>query len=932
MLPYRFELGSRGYCDLVRLTDGSTACGKVVEWADRILVFDSDGRPRAIPLCEVDRFELRRFDRHARRFELPDLTVAYVERLPRDPSWHGHVAMRDGLPVLGINPDGEAWNRKSGDAVAFRIHILNAGHEDSRSVPCRVSIDGQPVMPDVAIPPLVPGGTHEFEVPWTWQDGQHELQVEIDPAAAEPDALRWNNTFTQPTRALSVVFVVARDRYESFRHSPNPVDSFCFEDYAQHLVRNLNALFAASIFPSAPGGVVERVFCDQVVVVDDPLDSGAEASWLPTLQRRIKAGDRDIALAEYSAMVRFGKLPKDANATYENAAVNWTALQEIGAQLGLADPRKTETTIEQCYVLDINERFAMLEHFSPQRASLMHTAGGFPITEEQAGYLNRCIGRPRGFRGDYQYQLPASIALKIRATDGRPLQDAQVDVFQLSADGPDAGRIVGIGRTDPIVSTISGSDGIAELVNVDAPSHRTPGGFELKSNPFGRIAVEGTNGLLLLRLRHGQRNEEFRFVTLAQCNVAYLRGNKDRYVIDVPTRFAAPDASLPAPPFTAIEMWDRLQSPPPLVLTWILPKEIDPANVEEFRVYKRTGFAGQEAKPWSLVSVHRPPEPRNFPHGIESYFDEFSYDGPYSLDTFFAVSTVDKQGRESGLSEPGYIPYEKEGVRFAVDRAYAYMTARGNGKSQLFYWDGRAGTQPHQMKTDAVPGYRPAYEGIAFAPDGRMIVTDPVNHVLAVYDPATEELVEVMPRRDKWPGQPGDEPGEFRDPADIAIDDRGTMYVADRGNHRVQMLGSRGQPIGMLDPDFRFRRPSAVAYSTNHVCVTDLGGERCRVYDVAGKEPKFIGELPRLVGADRAVVNSSGRVFLTGRLHTGSEWTVLSFDPDENKGYVFSGEGTQGEMGAYEKPRSMYQHRGDPTYVYMMNEFPFDVRRLHIMQ
>ncbi|HWL91912.1 MAG TPA: CARDB domain-containing protein [Phycisphaerae bacterium] len=919
VFPYRFEHASRNYGDVVTFSNQAKATGKVMEWADQVLMYDA-GALKAYPVRDVESIDLRRLERHRRVPEMPDLTVAYVERTPRDLSWHGHVAVKEGVQTLDVDPNAPA-GPMPGEQVTFRIHILNAGGAASLPVPCSILLDERELVAP-GIPAIEPGREHVIDVPWDWQNGPHTLEVRIDPESKAEDANRWNNRFRQPTRALGVAFVVARERYEAFKKTPNMVDSFCFEDYAQYHVACLNALFAASVYPSSPNGVFERVACDRILVVDDPLQA---AEWMPSLHRGAAAG----GLPEYSAICAIANLGKPDDAKKEALMVSWPALKSIGLQLGLVDLTRTDTRVEQSYVLDIYDRFAMLQYLSPHRASLMHTPGGFPLTEEQAAYLNQVFGRPRGFAGEYLYQLPRKISLDVRATDGSPLRDVQIDTFQLMSEGPEAGRIAGIGRTDPLVSAVTNETGLADLMNVEAPSHRTPNGYELSANPFGRIASDGSNGLLLLRLRAGP-NEEFHFLHISTLNVAWLRGQKEEYVHAVKTRFAAPGASLPQPAFAAIEMWERDRKPPPLILTWLVPKGVDSKSVQEFRVYKRTGFAGQQVKPWTLVSVHHPPEPSNFPHGIESYYDEFTYDGPYSLDTYFAVSTVDLEGRESGLSQPGFVTHRNKGVRFAVDQSYAFMTAKGPGLSQMFFWDGRAGTQPHQMKTDNFESYKPGFEGIAFAPDGRLFVTDPVNHVLAIYDVKQSELTEVLPKRDAWPGEASDKPGEFNEPADLAIDDNGKIYVADRANHRVQILGAGGEYIGLLDPDFRFRRPFALGYASGHVCVTDKNGRRCRVYDIRADEPKFAMELPPLVDADRAIVNTKGRVYVTGRPDHVSPWTVLAFEPDGLGGAVPSEIGTTGEMGSYEKPRSLYLHRQNSNYVYMMNEFPFDVRRCYI--
>ncbi len=930
--PYQLENGALGYKDVVTFSNDAKTTGKVLEWGGQILVFDSTGAVVGYPLRDVRSFDLRRAERHSRRPDSADLTVAFVERTPRDTSWQGHITIKNGLPVLsGIDSSAAGPAVKPGDEVSFRVHVLNAGAAESRPTGCRVSIDGSPIGSPTTLPAIASGASHVVEAKWKWQADQHELRVDIDVAEGA-EALRWNNTFTQPTRALAVTMVVAKDRYEAFRETPNLVDSFCFEDYAQYLVRNMNAIFADSVHPSAPEGVWERVFCDRILVVDDPATAVTDASFMASLRRGGKPG----GAAEYSALLQFGKPSSDDNLAREALMVDWTMLQQLGRQLGLAGLNSIETAVKDCYVLDKTDRFAMLQYFSPWRASLMHTPGGFPLTEEQAAYLNQSLGRPRGSVGEYLYQLPENLSLKVLSNDGQPLAGVTVDVFQRQSDGPNAGRLIGIDREQPFVSSQSGEDGIAPMINIPLDAATLPGGAQLRPNPYGNIACDGSNGLLLLRLRytHMERtNEEFHFLPLADCNVAYLRGNKQNYVHTLRTRFAPADASLPAPPFAAIEMWDRSTDHPPLILTWEQPKGIEKELIEEFRVYKRTGFAGQETKPWTLVSIHHPPEKGNFPHGIETYFDEFKYDGPYSLDTYFAVSTVDRAGRESNLSEAGFITHKNEAVRFAIHGMSALMTARGEGKSQMFFWDGNAGTHPHRRITDAIPDYKPAFEGIAFTPDGRrVVVTDPENHVLAFYDRRRSELIETWPTRSKWPGTPGEESGKFNSPADVAFDAAGNLYVADRGNHRVQILDSTGKFKGLLDPDFRFRGPHAIAYANGRICVTDKAGTRCRVYDIREGEPKLELQLPELYDADRAVVNPNGRVFITGRQSPGGEWTMLSFDPDGESGAAYSGMGIQGQMGSYERPRSIYQQSIEPQWVYLINCFPFDVRRLHIEQ
>jgi sugar lactone lactonase YvrE len=40
-------------------------------------------------------------------------------------------------------------------------------------------------------------------------------------------------------------------------------------------------------------------------------------------------------------------------------------------------------------------------------------------------------------------------------------------------------------------------------------------------------------------------------------------------------------------------------------------------------------------------------------------------------------------------------------------------------------------------------------------------------------------------------GGPGTEPGQFLNPNGIAIDSRGTLYIVDTDNHRIQVFSSQ---------------------------------------------------------------------------------------------------------------------------------------------
>lgn len=916
---FHFEKGDLRFNDILTLHSGAQRLGKVMEWANQVLLFEAGGAVEPFAIEDVERFQFRRQSRHRTKPELPDLTVAYIQRLPRDPHWHGRVTNTDGLERPDVAIDPASWHPAAGTEAEFRVHVLNAGAAASAPVPYRVLLDGAELNAGT-IPALDAGQEHIVEVAWPWQDGRHRLRIELDPGGTTPEIVRGNNLFEEPTDALGIVVVVAADRYQAFRQVMNAVDSWCFEDWVQHHVRALNGLFVASAYPSSPQGITERVRCDRIIVVDDPLDSAKRDDWAPML---LLDGKPDTP-ANYAALWLLGPFTDARVPVYDALKLDWAGLRHIAAQLGLVDLKKLDTAPEQCLVLDQKGRYVERHHLFPLRRTMMYQAGAFTFDEPSAAYLNQVRGRPRGLRGDYLYQLPERIFVEVDSNVGIPLTGVQVDAFQLMAEGPDAGMITGANRGEPLYSGTTGSDGRLALPDLAAPLHQTPRGYTLRPNPFGKIALDGSNGLLLLRLRQEDR-EEFHFLRLFDCQVARLRGAEQEYVHSLWTRFAAPE-SPPAPPYAAVKVDDRKSDPPAMYVRWPLP-DLGLDMIEEFRLYRRTGLGGDEGRPWTLVETIGKQGRFWIPRADCEYFETLRGALPYSRDTFFAVTTVDRLGRESRMSQPGFVAYDQDCLKLTMDQdGNAYMTVAGEGMCRMLRWDDIAGTQPCGVRTRQYPGYAPSFWGIALGADGRLIVTDPANHVLAFYDRG--DLVQVIPSRKWWPGFASDEPGEFYSPADVAVDEAGNIYVADFGNDRVQVLDSTGQFKSLVDESFRFDGPHALGLLDNRLCVTDRNGTRCRVYEVQAGEAKFLRELPRLSEADRAVVSGTDLIYVCGKDEQAKAEGVLIYKP-QGETAVFDRAVTEGIMGKFHRPRGLYLYRGGTRdMLYFVNEFPFDLGTL----
>jgi len=131
--------------------------------------------------------------------------------------------------------------------------------------------------------------------------------------------------------------------------------------------------------------------------------------------------------------------------------------------------------------------------------------------------------------------------------------------------------------------------------------------------------------------------------------------------------------------------------------------------------------------------------------------------------------------------------------------------------------------------------YRPT--AVAVCPDGRFFVADGYGtswiHAYAK-DRTYENSV----------GGPGSEEGQFRTPHGMALDPRGTearILVADRENHRLQLLDLKGKTVDMITEELR-RPCNAQAYG-DVIAVADLAG-RVTLLDKQGELITHLGENP----------------------------------------------------------------------------------------
>ena len=114
-------------------------------------------------------------------------------------------------------------------------------------------------------------------------------------------------------------------------------------------------------------------------------------------------------------------------------------------------------------------------------------------------------------------------------------------------------------------------------------------------------------------------------------------------------------------------------------------------------------------------------------------------------------------------------------------------------------------------------------------------------------------------------------PAEFKTPHDIAMDAQGRLFVADRGNHRIQILDQDGTYIAEWK---QFSRPSGIALRGGLVYVADSesngvapnpGWKRgIRIGDATGKVLYRIPDPLEMKGtsaAEGVAVDAAGNVY-----------------------------------------------------------------------
>ncbi len=223
-------------------------------------------------------------------------------------------------------------------------------------------------------------------------------------------------------------------------------------------------------------------------------------------------------------------------------------------------------------------------------------------------------------------------------------------------------------------------------------------------------------------------------------------------------------------------------------------------------------------------------------------------------------------------------------------------------KSWLDFWVRR--TPPSQIGT---------IDGVAFFPKGFDIPQAPVGPTVK-----TEGTQMVI-------GGPGSAPGQLAQPADVAFDAQGNIYVADTNNSRIQKYDAQGNFValagGFTSPDVTMKEPwSLTVTSDGTVFVADTWDHKIIKLDSSLKKVKEWGQggqvdaggdPKKLFGPREIVLTADGNLLVSD---TGND-RIIEYTQDGDVVRQFGTKGTSGGALEFQEPVSIVTNTAGDMWI-----------------
>jgi YD repeat-containing protein len=221
---------------------------------------------------------------------------------------------------------------------------------------------------------------------------------------------------------------------------------------------------------------------------------------------------------------------------------------------------------------------------------------------------------------------------------------------------------------------------------------------------------------------------------------------------------------------------------------------------------------------------------------------------------------TDGSGRREGSV---ILPAETGGTRF-TSALKSTTTKAGSSAYTLTDESGETGTSvafdssghTDELQTESPASVDYSYESGALS---KIEVKDPTSSATPPPAPPPLSQPSTVPVYNSAFGSEGTGSGQFKHPADVALDAGGHLWVVDENNNRLQEFTRAGEFIRSLGStgtgNSQFTRPTAVAVAPNgNLVVADSGNKRVEVFSESGTFVRAFGS----VGTGNGQFSGSG--------------------------------------------------------------------------
>lgn len=213
------------------------------------------------------------------------------------------------------------------------------------------------------------------------------------------------------------------------------------------------------------------------------------------------------------------------------------------------------------------------------------------------------------------------------------------------------------------------------------------------------------------------------------------------------------------------------------------------------------------------------------------------------------------------------ITVDAQGDVYVVEGASLSRVIKLSPRGQLLGRWGDNGYDPGQYDNPA---------GIAVSRDGRVYIADTGNNHIQVLSPGGKALR-------SW-GTTGTEPVQFIQPVALAVDAHGKVFTVEGDGHRVQAFSGTGRPLLQWGRDGQGKAPgpglfdqltSIAVDAQDHVYVADEASSIIQEYSATGTFIAQWGSYPDDPGGgyvdmtypSGVAVDSQGKIFVVDSLH-----------------------------------------------------------------